>query len=99
MDTDRREVNFDSGYESLLLLLKDAATIDEFVEVYEILLNDLRMQLRTANTVESVQENRLKTKKLKALLMKQVGFLRALKDEAFINEFESIAEEIGRAHV
>jgi len=96
MNTDSRQgVNFDEGYESLLLLLKDAATIDEFVEVYQMLLKDLQERRVAAKSAESLQENRVKTKKLKALLMKQMAFVSALKDEAFINEFESLAEADG----
>lgn len=87
----RREVSFDKGYQSLLLLQGNMETIDQFVKGYTMLLATVREGLTRARTVEESRRCAEQGRRLRSLLRKQIGFVLELKQQAIVEDADLAA--------
>lgn len=92
---DSRMQQFENGFEGLLQLAGVPASIDEFVLLYKILLITVKEGLFTSQTLTEVQQWKAQGMRLKELLFKEIRYVRALRDEAFLNEFQTLDPDTG----
>ena len=88
------DMEFENGFQALLSLSGTPENIDHFTLLYKILLISIK-EISKPPTLAEIQECRVRGSRLKQLLLKQFGYVKGLKDEAMVDEFETIDNDTG----
>lgn len=94
--TDR---DFESRFEDILLLVGTTPElIDQFTSRYESLLSDLRAKLAEVTgrglTIDELNKLIVRGKELRRIGGIQTAFLMRIRNEAFIDEFETVGADL-----
>lgn len=97
MDTDiRQKLNFDEGYQNLLLLAGEPEITPQFTAGLQAALNETQQAFDMAMTAEEFEAVRLHLPLLRQILEAQEAFLLNLREKVLIEMWPSEALEAGQ---
>lgn len=82
---------FEDEFQWLILLQGVEAGIDQFAAGYALLLGAVREEMGRARTVEGVRSCAGQFRRMRSLLLEQIGYVKGLKEAAMMDD-ESLAE-------